>query len=153
MAERMAELAGYLAYRDVISPEISQADIAWQLDHTLKAIIGLTEGLENSDPEFYALNFNIARTLVFTAGDFPRGVAQAPESVRPPEVITDTALLSQLALARTKIELLQNLPERSSYDHAQFGLLNRNQVARLIEVHTDHHLKIIRDILVSEGKL
>ncbi len=36
--------------------------------------------------------------------------------------------------------------------HNEFGLLNRDEDARLIEVHTSHHLKIIQDILESEGR-
>ena len=114
-------------------------------------IINITNALEQSDPSDYSLNFNLSRTFVFTAGDFPRGVAQAPASVTPPEVISDQALIDQLNLVREKVVAIQSLDPNASFDHMEFGLLNRNQAARLIEVHTDHHIKIIRDILDAEG--
>lgn len=69
----------------------------------------------------------------------------------PPKVITYEALLEQLSEAKKKVTGLQDLPETSSFKHMEFGLLNRDEAARLIEIHTDHHLKIIRDILTSEG--
>lgn len=151
MLDQIEEMESYLPYRDLANLEVSQASIAWQLDHSLKAIINLTEALQNSDPNDYNRNFNLSRTFVFTAGDFPRGVAQAPASVTPPEVILVETLIDQFATAKLKAGILQDLPENASYDHAQFGLLNRNEVARLIEVHTHHHLKIIEDILIAEG--
>ena len=151
MSERMAEIESHLPYRDVSNADVSSVDIAWQLDHILKAIISITQALEDSDPEDYSFNFNAARTFVFTAGDFPRGVAKAPASVIPPDNITNEALINQLEIAREKLNLLPELDTKSSMIHDTFGQLDRNEAARLIEVHTDHHLKIIRDILIAEG--
>lgn len=151
MSARLDEVEGYFKHRDVSNNDISQVDIAWQLDHILKAIINISRRLEESDPNDYSLNFNATRTAVFLAGDFPRGVAQAPASVVPPEVITDESLMEQLIIAREKVISIQSLDKRSSFLHDTFGLLDRNESARLLEIHTDHHLKIIRDILEAEG--
>ena len=151
MSDRMDEIERYFSYRSMANDRISKVDVAWQLDHILKAIINITNTLEESDPQDYYFNINPARTFVFNIGDFPRGVAQAPASVMPPEIITDEALADQLKLARNKMEIIQGLPEKSSFNHSEFGLLDRNEAARLIEVHTDHHLKIVRDILEVEG--
>lgn len=151
MSDRLAEIEDYLPYRDLENPTISAVDVAWQLDHTLKAINNIIQTLEESDPNNYRLNFNISRTFVFAWGDFPRGVAKAPASVTPPDQITDQALRDQLEIAKRKLTTLSTLDPRSSFNHDEFGLLNRNQTVRLIIVHTDHHLKIIRDILKAEG--
>ena len=151
MSNELIELESYFIHRDVSNTTISQVDIAWQLDHILKAIINITQTLEDSNPDDYKLNFNVARTFIFTYGDFPRGVAQAPASVTPPDLITNEALIDQLNLAREKVVLIKSLHPSTSLHHNEFGLLNRDQAARLIEVHTEHHLKIIRDILEMEG--
>ncbi len=151
MSSRLDEIERCFIHRDVSNKEVSQVDVAWQLDHILKAINNIATKLEASDREDYQLNFNATRTVVFLAGDFPRGVAQAPPSVVPPEVITDKSLMQQLILAREKVISIQSLHKRSSFLHETFGLLDRDESARLLEIHTDHHLKIIRDILEAEG--
>jgi len=151
MSSRINEIESYLPHRLALNTEISSSNVAWQLDHSLKAIINITQALEDSSPEQYSLNFNFSRTIIFTAGDFLRGVAQAPASVMPPDTITMEALTNQIDLAKEKLMIIQELPDKSSMHHDTFGLLDRNEAARLIEVHTDHHLKIIQDILSSEG--
>ena len=151
MSGRLNEIERYFVFRDLSNEEVSTVDVAWQLDHTLKAINNITIALENSNPADYQINFNLSRTFVFTRGDFPRGVAQAPASVIPPAKISNQALLDQLKIARDKLPKMHDLDQNCSYNHDVFGLLNRDQTARLIEVHTDHHLKIIRDILKAEG--
>jgi len=151
MSGRLAEIERYIEHRDLKNSTISAADVAWQLDHTLKAINNIIRTLEASDPNNYHFNFNISRTFVFTWGDFPRGVANAPASVTPPDQISDQALRDQLEIAKKKLTTLSTLDAKSSFDHDEFGLLDRNQTVSLIIVHTDHHLKIIRDILKAEG--
>ena len=150
MNERLEEMEVYFDYRDASNSTISEVDVAWQLDHSLKVINNIIKSLIASDPRAYQINFNISRTLVFTRGDFPRGVAQAPESVIPSDDITDQELKDQLQLAREQLASMAELDPRASYNHAVFGLLDRNETARLLVVHTDHHLKIIRDILEAE---
>jgi len=77
----------------------------------------------------------------------PRGKAQAPKKVLPPDIILVDDLMSQLKLAQKHIKRLKVLPKTSYFDHHVFGKLNKRQTLRFLETHTRHHLKIANEIL------
>jgi hypothetical protein len=133
--------------RDRKNTEVSQVDVAWQLDHVLKTINRITEVLEASNPDNYKSSLNAGRVLTLTGGYIPRGIAQSPKIVRPPEVIWTVDLYHQVQEAQANIDLLNRLSEDSYFEHFAFGLMNKSQTIRFLEVHTKHHLKIVRDIL------
>jgi hypothetical protein len=144
---QLAEIETQIAFRDAKNTNVSKADVAWHLDHMLKTINRITEVLENSDPTIYESSFNITKTMSLTAGFIPRGRAQSPQSVRPPEIIITEDIFRQLLVARKNIEKLQNLDDNANFAHPIFGMLDKAQTIRFLEVHTEHHLKIIDDIL------
>ena len=127
--------------------KISKATIGWQLDHSFKVINSVVVALKNSEPETYRNNFSIWGKLFFTLGFFPRGKAKAPKYVLPPEVISANDLNEQLQLAKNNILLIEQLPENAFFKHPLFGNINKKRVDRFLILHTEHHLKIIRDIL------
>ena len=143
----LIQLAEFVPHRDSLNTAISKVDIAWHLDHTLKVINRIYDSLQASDPEAYVLNLNPARILVFTSGELPRGKGKAPASVVPPDDIHTQDILSQLAEAREKVPLLDSLHTSASFVHPVFGRLNTKYAKRFLEIHTQHHLKIIEDIL------
>ncbi|MEM6720824.1 MAG: DUF1569 domain-containing protein [Bacteroidota bacterium] len=144
---QLAEIETNIEFRDAKNTEISKADVAWHLDHVLKSINRITEVLERSDPEAFSSSFNFTKMASLTAGFIPRGRAQSPQSVRPPEIIHTEDILKQLTQARKNIEKIQQLEATAHFSHPVFGMLNKAQTIRFLEVHTDHHLKIIADIL------
>ncbi|MEM6685308.1 MAG: DUF1569 domain-containing protein [Bacteroidota bacterium] len=145
---QLSQIEDTIEFRDEKNTEISEADVAWHLDHTLKTINRITEVLQASDPEiFEGTSFNFTKMASLTAGFIPRGKAQSPQSVRPPEIILTEDIFKQLTEARKNIETLQNLASDANFDHPVFGMLNKAQTIRFLEVHTDHHLKIIADVL------
>lgn len=150
MENRLKQIEGLIIHRDALRPEVSAVDVAWHLDHVLKVIINITTTLERSDPATFDSNVNLARTVMFAYGDFPRGVAKAPESVTPPPVIAEAAIIEQLKLARSMVSKLHTFPKGANMTHDTFGQLDRDHTARLLEVHTDHHLRIIEDILATQ---
>ncbi len=139
-----------IEFRDIDNVEISTANIAWHLDHMLKTINTLTESLENSNPSTYESSFNVPRIVSLTGGIIPRGRAQSPKSVRPPEIILTKDIHTQIVTAIKNIKKLQELDNNANFDHPIFGMLDKAQTIRFLEVHTMHHLKIITDILKSE---
>ena len=145
--EEFVELEEHFDRRKQSNTKVSKAGVAWHLDHTLKTINQLSKALMTSDPNTYHSSFSIQRTVVFTTGIIPRGAAQASQSVRPPDEILLDSLKSQLAQAKKNIESIHSLDKNANFQHSVFKQLNRDQTRRLLDIHTNHHLKIIRDIL------
>ena len=141
------ELESYIAVKDKRNAAVSTSDIAWQIDHSLKVFNLVSETLLNSSPDLYKGRFNKWRLLLFTIGYFPRGKVKAPKFVRPPEIITVEDLNSQLKLAYQNIENIKSTNEHAHFKHFIFGVLNKKRTTRFLQLHTNHHLKIIRDIL------
>jgi len=141
------ELESYIAVKDKRNDAVSTSDIAWQIDHSLKVFNLVSETLLNSNPELHSSRFNKWRLLCFTIGYFPRGKVKAPKFVRPPEIVSIEDLELQLKLAYQNIENIKSANENAHFKHFIFGVLNKNRTLRFLQLHTNHHLKIIRDIL------
>lgn len=143
----LATLEGYFAEKDSVNTSISQADVAWHLDHILKTINTVSKDLIRSNPERYEPQFNVQRSLVHTLGIFPRGVAQAPQRVTPPNVVRLDSLRQELAMARENLNTISTLQEKAYFAHPVFDHMDRDQARRFLQIHTRHHLSIIQDIL------
>lgn len=140
-------IQNYFGQREGNNPQVSEANVAWHLDHSLKTINRICEALIASNPEDYHSKFNIQRIVVHTTGRIPRGAAQSPQSVRPPDVILLDSLRWQLEAARTNLDKISALEEHAFFAHPVFDQLDRDQTRRFLDIHTNHHLKIIEDIL------
>ncbi|GAA4270886.1 DUF1569 domain-containing protein [Aquimarina gracilis] len=147
MKSELNTIEKYLVYRDSLNTEVSKVAVAWHLDHSLKVINAICDTLQASNPGTYKKNFNAARLFSFTLGFIPRGRAQSPKSVIPPDTIRTDDIVSQLSSARDKLIALEGLDEKSNFKHPVFNRLNKRQAKRFIEIHTRHHLKIVKDIL------
>lgn len=137
----------HIEHYEVINPKVSKATIGWQIDHSLKVINNVIKALQNSDPTEYKKDFKFIGSLFFTLGFFPRGKGKAPKSVKPPETILKEDLLSQLQRAKFNIETIEGLDKNAFFRHPLFGNINSKKVHRFLVLHTNHHLKIIKDIL------
>jgi hypothetical protein len=147
LVDELNELEQQLSERDRINPDVSKVDVAWHIDHTLKTINRIYDSLHSSDPSKYKWRPNVGRTFVFTSGSIPRGRGKSPSVVVPPDTITTENILHQLETARKKMRTINALEPKSNFTHPYFGQLNRNDSKKFIQIHTIHHLKIIRDIL------
>jgi len=144
---QIKELESYIAVKDKRNDAVTTSDIAWQIDHSLKVFNLVSETLLNSDTSLYSSRFNKWRLLLFTLGYFPRGKVKAPKYVRPPEIILVEDLKLQLQLAYQNIDNIKLANKNAHFKHFIFGVLNKNRTIRFLQLHTNHHLKIIRDIL------
>lgn len=147
MKSELNTIEKFLVHRDSLNTEVSKVAVAWHLDHSLKVINGICDSLQASDPQKYKRKFNVPRLFSFTFGFIPRGRAQSPKSVLPPDTIKTDNIVSQLGSARDKLLALEGLDEKSNFRHPVFNQLNKRQAKRFIEIHTRHHLKIVKDIL------
>ncbi|WP_298238658.1 DUF1569 domain-containing protein [uncultured Algibacter sp.] len=143
----LTEIEKNIPLKDKRNPSITKTDIGWQLDHSLKAINGISTILAKTDPKEYKKDFNFKRMVLFTLSFIPRGLGKAPKTVIPPDNITTEDLQAQLHSAKNHIDSLNQVHEKAYFNHHIFGTLNKAKTLRFLEVHTKHHLKIVNDIL------
>jgi len=89
---------------------------------------------------------------MFAAGRLPRGKAQAPRMVRPPETIERELMLQWLADAKRELAALDPRaikPGTLRIPHQLLGPLDAVQWLRFGAVHTHHHMLIAREVLVA----
>lgn len=141
------QLEAKIPLSETSNKKISQANVAWHIEHSLLVIDSIRNFIVDSNPKAYKRSFNFTRSLVLLIKTFPRGRAKAPKSVRPLTQLTNSNLLTHLDATRTSISVLETLPKNSYFEHPIFGKLNSKQTILFFEIHTNHHLKIIEDII------
>lgn len=129
------------------NPSVSKSDIGWQLDHALKVFNAVSNWTINSNPKEYKREFNMWRSVLFPLCYIPRGKVKAPKHVLPPKIIEPIDLKTQLQTAKAQIKKLKTLPEKAYFKHFIFGMLSKKQTLRFLQMHTNHHLKIVNAIL------
>ena len=130
-----------------VNAKVSQKSVGWQLDHTLRVIIGVSKVLATSNPEDYQWKFNKTRFVIFLLNKIPRGKGRAPKQVVNSEEVTIDELQSLIEKAKEGLQVMENLPEKANFNHPYFGMLNLKQTKRFMKIHTQHHLNIVKDIL------
>lgn len=145
--QTLSRLEDQIPNKELKNGSISNANVGWQLDHALKVFNAVSEWTENSNPDDYKYKFSFWRSILFPLGHFPRGKVKAPKHVMPPELIKTEDLESQLQTARLHIQKLNTLPNKAYFKHFIFGMLTKKQTLRFLQMHTNHHLKIVDDIL------
>jgi hypothetical protein len=99
-------------------------------------------------------SMNLKGHFVLTTGHIPRGKGKAPDKSVPPADpgrLETVELLgkSRLALLRVKGELPRVEEATWRVEHHVFGKLDALQWLKLVKIHTDHHLRIIDEILAA----
>jgi hypothetical protein len=141
------ELESYIPQFEKSNKAVSHVTAGWHIDHAFLAISRMITGLKNANPTGYKPAFNIKRLVVFAIGKIPRGKGKAPEAVMPEGAITDELLRLHAAKTKEKIKEIPALPANAFIEHPVFGHLKTKQTMRMIEIHTRHHIGIIKDIL------
>jgi len=143
----LPELATYIADHNQFNQAISQVAVGWHIEHSLLVIKQITATVAQSEPKLYKSKFNVKRFFVFLTKTIPRGKAQAPKVVIPVDEITIERLQESLKNTYQAIAYLKDCQEKQYFMHPFFGQLNKKQTIQFLAIHTQHHLKIIRDIL------
>ena len=141
------KLATYIPNHNQSNIAISEAAVGWHIEHCLLVIKQITSTVAQSEPKLYKSKFNIKRFFVFLSKTIPRGKAQAPKVVIPVDEITIETLQESLKNTYGAITYLKDCEEHQYFMHPFFGQLNKKQTIKFLAIHTEHHLKIIRDIL------
>jgi hypothetical protein len=143
----LAELESYLDQIHIKKESVSQATVGWQVNHVLQGINGVCLSLMKSKEEDYKNKFSLIKSYIFLVQKFPRGRAKSPKEVSPPDEVRKEAILKELSNAKRLLKKIENLPAKSHFKHGIFGILNLKESKKFLKIHTEHHLKIIRDIL------
>ena len=127
------------------NPSVTKSTVGWQIDHSLKVINGVASVLQKSSASDYKKSFNWKRALFLLIKFMPRGRARAPKTVQAAEVITLQDLKDQFEKSLNSLDTLRQLDKHANFKHPFFGVLNLKQSVAFLEIHTNHHLKIVKD--------
>ena len=79
---------------------------------------------------------------------FPRGKAKAPDIVKPKQK-EKTDYDALFAETKQALARLKNVDKNQFFLHHVFGYLNKKNTFIMLDIHTKHHLKIIKDIIAA----
>ena len=140
------EIEQYVPLQQKTNDVISKSSVGWQIEHVLLTINKISEAVNKSDPTQYKWQFKLPRLLVFSMKKIPRGRAKAP-SIVTPDSFNESSLIQHLIKTRISIQELETLNPNQYFQHPFFGNLKLKQTITFLEIHTEHHLNIIKDII------
>jgi hypothetical protein len=129
---------------------ISKVNVGWHIEHSLLVIDGILKALQKSNPNNFKAKFSFLRSVVLLLKKIPRGKGQSPEVVVPKGAITLESLQQHILTTKANFASNSSLANNHYFTHPIFGDLNVKKTYRFLEIHTNHHLKIINDILTSK---
>ena len=141
------ELEQHILFLDKTNAAVSKASVRWHIEHSLKVLTQIIDAVEKSDPHLYKWRFNLMGTLILGLSKIPRGKAKAPKTVVPEGNITSDTLKHHIDKTRIMIKKIESLHSNSFFKHPYFGDLNLKPTKKFLGIHTNHHLKIIKDII------
>jgi hypothetical protein len=144
----VTQLEQHLPQLNMLDTNISNADVAWHIAHSLLTVNGIIGALHKSDPSKYSWSFNLTRSYIFASNKINRGKGKAPSVVQPKSSDLET-IQQLLILCRERMDLLDNIPSTHFFHHPYLGNLRKKQTLKFLNIHTHHHLKIIEDIVAS----
>ncbi len=147
ITDLLDELESHTDQAGKINPAVSAATVGWQIDHSLKVINSVMVGLQKSNPDDYKPGFNLKRSYFLLVKKIPRGKIRAPKAVQSYEEITQADIKRQLQTARALLKDFHLLDKKSHFIHPFLGAFNLKQTGLFLQLHTQHHLDIINDIL------
>lgn len=127
--------------------QVSAVDAGWHMEHSMLVIRRSIRAILESDPKNYKAGFNLRAFLFFNVlRKIPRGKTKAPEVVMPASDISEASLLQSLEKTKALLGDFSKAAPKQFFRHGMLGNLDRERSRQLLEIHTEHHLKIIREI-------
>ncbi len=147
--DSLRELQAQIPHHALLAPRVSASAIGWHIEHVALTVDVFLKGLGRTDQGPYHPRPDPRKLLALWIGWIPRGAVQSPASVRPSAPPDEQALLEHVERTESALGHLPSIPAEAWVKHPVLGPLRRDAVARFIDVHTRHHLKIVRDIRAS----
>ena len=126
---------------------VSKANVGWHIVHSCLVITSITKAILEAEPALYKKKFSWKAFLVLLFNKIPRGKAKAPSFTQPANEVSLDLILQHIADARKSAELLLTTNKNKYFTHPIFGDLRLPVAIKFLYVHTNHHEKIIKDIL------
>ena len=126
---------------------ISKSNVGWHIEHSLLTINGVTKVILRSNPKEYQWKFKFSKMVIFILGKIPRGKAKAPQIVVPNTTIDLASLQEHINKTRNSLLELKTISKDHYFEHPFLGKLKKKAAIRFLEIHTNHHLKILEDII------
>ena len=145
--DQLLKIESLLPKIEVRNGKVSKASVGWHLEHLLLILNSSLKGLTMTDPEDYKPKFSLKKYVFLNFGLIPRGKIRAPKQFFPLEVPTQESILKLLNLAKDRLEAAKELPEKSFITHPFLGDFDKQTTLRFLWLHSNHHLKIVDDIL------
>ena len=130
-----------------LNKAISEGNVGWHIVHSCLVVNSVCAAVVKSDASKFIKKFSFKTFLVLLLNSFPRGKAKAPSFTMPSEELSTASILKSIQSSRASIEALAKAGKNQYFTHPIFGDLNTGQTFKFLGVHTNHHLKIIKDIL------
>jgi len=127
--------------------KVSKASVGWHLEHSLLIINSSLKGLTTTDPSAYQPVFSIKKWLFLTFEYVPKGKIVAPKPFIPVEIPTQESIIQLMSKARHQLNQIAHLSKNAYIAHPFLGHLNKSKTLKFLKIHTNHHLKIVHDIL------
>ncbi|MBX9781501.1 MAG: hypothetical protein K2X26_14230 [Chitinophagaceae bacterium] len=143
----LAELASLIPQAEKINTNVSAASVSWHLSHSLKVMASVGTNLQKTDPAEYKPIWNIKKFIGLQLKYFPRGRAKAPKYVVPEKEYTEQELRAFIEDVKQIWENVTPLPKNAFIKHHHFGPLNKSKAIRFVGIHTNHHIKIIKEVI------
>lgn len=147
MSAIIEELSSYLNSSEVLEVKVSNWSVGAHIEHCTKVIVGICTTLEQSNPDDYRKKFSLAQKIIFASGKIPRGKGKSPKRVVPDLTSSISQIQKYLEKAEEKLNAIESLPEKSHFNHPNFGSLDLKRAKKFIDIHTNHHIAIIKDII------
>ena len=142
----LKQLESYLELHQKLNDSISGETIGWHIAHSCMVINTITNAIVHSNPAKAKPVFSATFYWFLLTNHIPRGKAKAPNIVIPKQSITQEQIEQEIELAKANLQTLASTQKQKYFTHPIFGDLNVPKTLRFFIVHTNHHLKIIRDI-------
>ncbi len=143
----LKELNGHTEHKDKLDSNVSAVSVGWHIAHITLVVKQIVEQVNKSNPVEYKWKFNKSRFFVFTLGKIPRGKGKAPKAVQVEKVPEKDELEKYIDFALEKFKILDTLNASQHFIHPYFGMLHVKATKRMLHIHTNHHMRIIRDII------
>lgn len=144
---QLQKIESLLPQIDKENLQVSKASVGWHLEHSLLILNGSLKGLTMTNPENYKPKFSVKKFIFLNFRVIPRGKIKSPKQFIPLETPKKESIEKLLNLAKERLEAVKNLPPKSFITHPFLGDLDKKTTLKFLGLHTNHHLKIIDDIL------